>query len=412
MAFIRYNRFFIIGSGVIYWDIGMRKNGIMLIRGISMGLLLIFLTAGCKMMSDEAVKETATSLPSQTITASDPIKNSFATASPSSTPIASNTPIPSATSIPTQTPTSTPTLHPMNILAARQTTYPGSAITIEETLEPGANYYRYYAWYESEGHKIYGLLTIPFGEMPESGWPAIVFNHGYIDPRVYKTTERYIGYVDQLARHDYIVYKIDYRGHDQSEGEATGAYGDPGYTTDVLNAVSALEDFPQADAERIGMWGHSMGGFLTLRAMVISKNIKAGVIWSGVVGSYPVMICCWHHPALSVPTSTPNPNFRSGWRTSWQNIYGTPEENPDFWMGISATSYVSDISGPLQLHHDLGDSEVPVRFSRDLYQEILAAGKPVEYYEYPGDDHNLANYFNLAMQRTIEFFDKYLKEGG
>ena len=47
-----------------------------------------------------------------------------------------------------------------------------------------------------------------------------------------------------------------------------------------------------------------------------------------------------------------------------------------------------------------------------LYQEVLAAGKPVEYYEYPGDDHNLANYFNLAMQRTIEFFDKYLKGGG
>jgi uncharacterized protein len=300
----------------------------------------------------------------------------------------------------------------MSILAAREMSYPGSAITIETTLEPGANYYRYYAWYESQGLKIYGLLTVPFGEKPVNGWPVIEFNHGYIDPRVYRTTERYIAYVDQLARHGYIVYKIDYRGHDQSQGEATGAYGDPGYTTDVLNAVSSLKAFPLADPNRIGMWGHSMGGFLTLRAMVISPDIKAGVIWSGLVGSYPDMICCWHHPAPAVPTSTPNPNFRSGWRTQWQNLYGTPQENPAFWMSISANSFLSDLSGPLQLHHDLEDSEVPVKFSQDLYLELQAAGKTAEYYEYPGDDHNLANYFNLAMQRTIEFFDKYLKGGG
>ena len=37
------------------------------------------------------------------------------------------------------------------------------------------------------------------------------------------------------------------------------------------------------------------------------------------------------------------------------------------------------------------------------------AGKPVELYTYPGDDHNLAQSFGLAMQRTIEFFDKYVK---
>jgi fermentation-respiration switch protein FrsA (DUF1100 family) len=389
----------------VIWDV--RR----LVAGFCIGVGLIFITSGCNISVNEVKPSGITNLLDATYTDALPIKPT-AQSTPSSTISPSSTPIPTATSTATKTPTSTPTLHPMNILRAKQTVYPGSAITIQETLEPGANYFRYYAWYESEGFKIYGLLTIPFGEMPESGWPAIVFNHGYIDPRVYKTTERYVAYVDQLARHGYIVFKIDYRGHDQSEGEATGAYGDPGYTTDVLNAVSALKFFPQADARRIGLWGHSMGGFLTLRAMVISKDIKAGVIWSGVVGSYPDMMCCWHHPAPSVLTSTPNPNFRSGWRTLWQNIYGNPEENPAFWQSISANSYLGDLSGPLQLHHDAGDSEVPVKFSQDLYQQVLAAGKPVEYYEYPSDDHNLTNYFNLAMQRSIELFDKYLKGGG
>jgi fermentation-respiration switch protein FrsA (DUF1100 family) len=374
------------------------------VAGVYIGLLLIIIAGGCSRVGNQTITLPTSSPHDTTSFTPSLIPSSTSTTSPSSTPSPTNT------ASPTLTPTSIPTLHPMNILAERGKAYPGSPITIEETLEPGANYYRYYAWYKSEGLKIYGLLTVPFGDKPANGWPAIVFNHGYISPVIYKTTERYIAYVDQLARHGYIVYKIDYRGHDRSEGEATGAYGDPGYTSDVLNAISSLKAFPLADPNRIGMWGHSMGGFLTLRAMVISQDIKAGVIWAGVVGSYPDMICCWHYADL-VSTSTPNPNFRSGWRTQWQNLYGTPEENPAFWMGISANSYLNELSGPLQLHHDLGDSEVPSKFSQDLYQEILAAGKTAEYYQYPGDDHNLANYFNLAMQRTIEFFDKYLKDG-
>jgi fermentation-respiration switch protein FrsA (DUF1100 family) len=371
-----------------------------------LGWIILFLVASCsQQLGNGAGMMIASTTPTgiTTTTASSP----SATPSPTHTQKPSLTPSPTSTA--TVTPTRTPTLHPMNILAARQTDYPGSAITIEETLEPGANYSRYIAWYESQGLKIYGLLTIPDGEKPDTGWPAIVFNHGYIAPEVYKSTERYIAYVDKLARSSYIVYRIDYRGHDRSEGEATGAYGDPGYTVDVLNAVSSLQAFPEADPERIGMWGHSLGGFLTLRAMVISPDIRAGVIWAGVVGSYPDMICCWRQPAPWVPTPTPNPNFRSGWRTRWQDLYGTSEENPDFWLGISANNYLSDLSGPVQLHHGTDDTEVPIAFSQSLSEQILQAGKLVEYYEYPDDNHNLSNYFNLAMNRTIQFFDQYLK---
>jgi len=373
---------------------------------ISLGLSLIFFLSGCRPVGSVVTQTASETIPSTRVIAPSYTQN------PTSTPSPSKTPEPTITPSPTITPTRTPTLHPMNILAARETPYPGSPITIEETLDPGTNYNRYIAWYESDGLKIYGLLTVPSGDMPETGWPAIVFNHGYIPPEVYRTTERYVAYVDLLARSGYIVYKIDYRGHDQSEGEATGTYGNHGYTEDVLNAVAALKAFPQADGQRIGMWGHSMGGFLTLRAMTISKDIKAGVIWAGVVGSYPDLICCWRLPTPGVPTPTPNPNFRSGWRTRWQGMYGSPAENPEFWIGISANSYLEDLSGPIQLHHGTGDTEVPVKFSQDLYQQVQAAGVPVEYYEYEGDNHNLSGYFNLAMQRTIEFFDRYLKGAG
>lgn len=294
----------------------------------------------------------------------------------------------------------------LSIENLRKGNYPGSDIVIEETLPDGSNYRRFYASYKSEGLKIYGLLTIPNGEAPIGGWPAIIFNHGYIPPAEYRTTERYVAYVDGFARSGYIVFRSDYRGHDKSEGAATGAYGSNGYTIDVLNAVSSVKKFKDVNPERIGMWGHSLGGFITLRSMVVRNDIKAGVIWAGVIGSYDDMLNNWrrgNHPTFPLPSGARR------WRQSLIEIYGTPEQNPAFWNSISANAYLADISGPLQLHHGTADSSVPLEFSEKLKTQMEVVGKTVELYTYSGDDHDISNYFGTAMQRSVEFFDKYLK---
>ena len=368
-------------------------------------LILGVISAGCGVFSASENPRTQGTLPGVN-TPMVTLPAPSATRAPSLTPTDS----PTLTLTPTTTYTPPPTHHPMNILAMRQTPYPGSEIIIEETLEPGANYNRYIASYQSEGLKIYALLTIPYGAMPPTGWPAIVFNHGYIPPTQYRTTERYVAYVDWLARSGYIVFRIDYRGHDRSQGEARGAYGDPGYTVDVLNAVAALQRFPQADPERIGMWGHSMGGYLTLRAMVVSPDVKAGVIWAGVVASYPDLLTRWRRASGPIPTPAATGVRR--WRSDWVQQYGAPPENPDFWEGVSANSYLAELSGPIQLHHGTADESVPLEFSTTLQQQIQQSGGTAEFFTYEGDDHNLANFFSLAMTRSIEFFDRYLKGGG
>jgi dipeptidyl aminopeptidase/acylaminoacyl peptidase len=363
-----------------------------------LSIFMVFISGCGKAVAGES--GISTEIPSLTV--EPPTLAPLRTATPFATPTVP-TPTPTLTATPTLTPT--PTLPPMSIQAMRARSYPGSDIVIEKELARGANYRRFYVSYLSDGLKIYALLTVPDGEMPAGGWPGIVFNHGYIPPKQYRTTERYIAYVDWLARAGYIVFRIDYRGNDQSEGVATGAYGDPGYTDDVLNAVASLQRFPQANPQKIGMWGHSMGGFLTLRAMVISDAIKVGVIWSGVVGSYADLIYNWHHFGV---TPTPPPEAR-GWRAGWMDQYGTPEQNPAFWNSISANAYLADLSGPLQLHTSTADSEVPAAFSEKLAADIQAADGTVELYTYSGDDHNLAQSFSLAMRRTIEFYDRYLK---
>jgi dipeptidyl aminopeptidase/acylaminoacyl peptidase len=312
------------------------------------------------------------------------------------------TSIPS-TEFPSLTPTTTPTLFPLSIEAMRTREYPGSSITIEKKLLPGSNYNRYIASYLSEGLTIYSFLTVPSGEQPATGWPVVIFNHGYIPPDEYRITERYIYYIDRLAQAGYIVFMSDYRGHDHSEGVARGAYGFPDYVVDVLNGLQSMKTFPGADPSRIGMWGHSMGGYITLRAMVIRNEINAGVIWAGVVGSYSEILTDW--PQITPPIYELDPS----WRIKFVDEFGTPEQNPGFWDSISASSYLNDISGPLQLQHSMADAVVPFEFSNKLFHELIIAGKVTEFFVYKDDNHNLSNNLILAMDRTIEFFDRYVK---
>lgn len=304
-------------------------------------------------------------------------------------------------------PSPTPTPHPLSVQSLRDMEFPGSELVIEETLSPGSNYSRYYVSYMSEGLKQYALLTIPNGEKPTPGWPAIVFNHGYIPPREYKTTERYVAYTDGFSRNGYVLIRPDYRGHDRSEGEAAGGYGSNAYTIDVLNALASLRKHPDVDVNRIGMWGHSMGGFITLRSMIVDRNIKAGVIWAGVVASYPDLINNWRRRTFVPPPGLPTGVTR--WRDRLSMEFGTPEENPEFWKLLSSNSYLADISGPIQLHHGTADDSVPVAFSEQLDKELRAVKKISDLHIYPQDDHNIAAYFVTAMNRSIEFFDRHVK---
>lgn len=303
-----------------------------------------------------------------------------------------------------------PELEPssLEIEFMRTQDYPGSDLVVEQTLSSGSNYSRQIVSYKSDGLKIYALLTISNGEKPETGWPVVVFNHGYIPPAEYRTTERYIAYTDAFSRNGYILIRPDYRGHGNSEGNPDGAYYSPAYTIDVLNAVASVKRHPDADPNRVGMWGHSMGGSITLRSMVTTGDIKAGVIWAGVVASYEDMANNWRR---SRPWN-PSPREQQNRRPTRQELidkYGDFTANPEFWESISPIFHVDQISGPVQIHHGTADADVPVLFSERLRDALQNADKEFEYYVYEGDDHNLSNNLGTALSRSVAFFDKYVK---
>jgi dipeptidyl aminopeptidase/acylaminoacyl peptidase len=300
--------------------------------------------------------------------------------------------------------------NPLSITYMRSRSYPGSVLIIEQTLSPGENYNQYITSYKSAGLTIHGLLTLPMGGKPAGGWPVIIFNHGYISPDTYKTAERYVAYVDAFARNGYIVFKPDYRGHDNSEGNPEGAYYSPAYAIDVLNAVTTLKNYQDANPNKIGMWGHSMGGNITLRNIVVDpKDIKAAVIWGGVVGSYDDLMNRWNRRVPFRPSQR-ELSLRNNYRQKLIDAHGTLDANPGFWHSIDPTYFLNDVTTPIQLHTGGDDEEVPVAFSQNLAGQLQRLGKTVEYYDYPGGDHNISSpNFELAMRRSVEFFDKYLK---
>jgi dipeptidyl aminopeptidase/acylaminoacyl peptidase len=275
-----------------------------------------------------------------------------------------------------------------------------------EKYSENSNYTTYLTDYNSDGLKINGLLTIPKGGSAGK-YPAIVFVHGYIAPSIYKTTERYSDHIDFLARNGFVVFKIDLRGHDQSEGEAGGSYYSGDYIIDTLNAYAALQGADFVDPKRVGLWGHSMAGNVTFRSFVAKQDIPAVAIWAGAgftysdLQEYRIMDQSYRAPQQTTE--------RARKRQELRDKYGDFNPESEFWKQVTPINYLTGISGTVGLFHAINDTVVSIAYSRNLDNILNQSGIPHEYYEYPSGEHNIEGFsFTQAMQKTVEFFKKNL----
>lgn len=278
-----------------------------------------------------------------------------------------------------------------------------------EKYSETSSYTSYLTSYTSDGLRINGLLTQPKGEMPNGGWPAVIFIHGYIPPTQYRTTQNYASYTDYLSRNGLVVFKIDLRGHDQSEGEPGGAYYSSDYIIDALNAYSALQKSNFVNPKGIGFWGHSMAGNVVMRTLAAKPDIPAIVIWAGAVYTYTDFA----EYGISDSSYQPPPGNaeRVKRRNELRELYGEPTKDSAFWKQVAPTNFLGDIKGSIQIHHAVNDNVVDIRYSQNLSSLAESAGLDNEYYEYQDGGHNLTGAsFNSAMQRTVEFFKEKLKE--
>jgi dipeptidyl aminopeptidase/acylaminoacyl peptidase len=299
-------------------------------------------------------------------------------------------------------------LSPLAIVSMRDKSYPGSGITIEQTLPTDSNYYQFRVSYLSEGLKIYGLLAVPMGEKPLGGWPVILFNHGYIPPASYSTVSSYAIMFDPLARAGFIVFKPDYRGNGYSQGVPVQPYISPNYITDSMNALASIKQYKDANPKKIGVFGHSMGGNITLHELVMTHAIKAAEIMAGVVGNETDLASWWDHRFSQHSIVGNDLDTYYAFEKMIQD-YDMPSKDPSYWNSIDPTFYLSFINAPIQIQVGSSDDEVPTNFSSDLYHSLLEKNKVVDYRVYQGADHNLAPDTATAMNESTAFFKKYLQ---
>lgn len=270
------------------------------------------------------------------------------------------------------------------IMDLRDREYRGGKIEIEETLTSQNGYTGYIFSYPSDGLKIYGRMNIPEGNGP---FPVIILNHGYFNQSSFSPGDGTQTMADILVRNGYLTLAPDYRGFGKSENDVDGSRGhNPNYAIDVLNLLASVPNFQKADNKRIGMWGHSMGGEVSLRTVEATDKIKAVVLWA--------------------PTST-NPSENSSFYGRNRRV--TPSSGRDDGA-VSSENDLGFITAPISLHQGLSDTEVDPEWSKRLNEVLESEGKTVEYFEYPGQDHNFRNLgWDVVSKRTVDFFDKYLK---
>ncbi len=276
-----------------------------------------------------------------------------------------------------------------------------------EQVSSNSNYTSYLASYNSDSFKINAQLTRPAGDVPAGGFPAIVFIHGYIAPSNYQTLSSYSAYVDYLARNGFVVFKIDLRGHGNSEGEPNGAYYSGDYVVDALSARAALKDLDFVNPDKIGLWGHSMAGNVVFRSMVVDQKVPASVIWAGAVYTYED----WQKFGLNDNSYRPptRDTERERRRQKLFDTYGEFDSDNDFWKLVVPTNYLEGSSGAIQLNHAVNDDVVDIGYSRGLASLLEGSLITIELNEYASGGHNISgSAFNQAMQNTVRFFRENL----
>ncbi len=300
--------------------------------------------------------------------------------------------IPPVTAAPTPTPSLTPTPDPyadLTVEALRRRAYGGGSIEVGKVLAITPAFTRTLFTYPSDGLTIYGFMNIPRGKGP---FPVVIVLHGYVDPQRYSTLAYTTRYADAFARAGFLVLHPNYRNHPPSD-EGPNPFR-VGYAIDVLNLIALLPTLPFARPDAVGLFGHSMGGGIALRALVVRPDaIRAAVLYGSM-------------------NADERKNFErvlqwSGGRRGQEELAAPAEA----LQRISPASYLQDITVPIQIHHGAADATVPPEWSRELYERLRALGKPVEWFEYPGQPHTFpagSAAERLLLQRAIAFFQQYL----
>jgi len=255
-----------------------------------------------------------------------------------------------------------------------------------------------------DGKQVPAWLFVPKSLDRTKKHPAIVWihpdgvNQNYDGWHTDRNEAVYYEIHQYLLQQGYVVIAPDYRGSiGYGRDWRNDVYMDVGGkdAKDARMAATYLKTLGYVDADRIGVWGLSYGGFFTLLAITQEPTWFRAAIDVAGVADYALY---YEDP------------YHGGWTTS---RIGTPEENPDVYAQAAPMSHVDRIQHPLLILHGTADVNVPFIHSVLLIDHLLKAGKGdlVQFMVYPGEFHYFDRSFVVrdAWQRVDKFFHENLQ---
>ncbi len=244
----------------------------------------------------------------------------------------------------------------------------------------------------ADGQPLHFRITRPEPFDPDRRYPAIVLVYG--GPGVQRVKNEWGSLWNQfLARQGYALFELDNRGA-SNHGKAfeDPIHGELGRveTADQLVGVEYLKSLSWVDEDRLGVFGHSYGGYMTLMLMM-----KAGGVFKAGVAVAPV----------------------TDWRlydTHYTERYlSHPKLNAAGYEQSNVFPYIQQLQGELLIMHGMADDNVLFTNSTKLFKALQDGNHKFEMMTYPGSKHGLGGRrVNIHRFETIaRFFRRTLQRG-
>ncbi len=259
--------------------------------------------------------------------------------------------------------------------------------------------------YQSDGKKVSGVLNIP---RKTGTYPVVVMLRGFVEREKYSPGIGTNRGAEFFSHNGFITLSPDFLGYGESDLDSFNSIEArfETYTT-VLNLFASLDSLNTsisasysgllADTNKIGLWAHSNGGHVALSTLAISGKKYPTSLWAPVSKPFPYSILYF------------TDEFEDEGK-ALRKVVSDFEKDYDVF-DFSPTRYYDWIQAPLQIHQGTIDDAVPIVWSDDLYTKLKDLDKTVEYYTYPGADHNLSGpAWSTAMSRSLEFYKENFLE--
>jgi dipeptidyl-peptidase-4 len=239
-----------------------------------------------------------------------------------------------------------------------------------------------------DGIPLNAMMIKPVGFDPAKKYPVLVYTYG--GPHVQVVLNAWGGstflWHELLAQKGYIIFALDNRG----SGGRGHLFEEPIHfrlgaqeMSDQRDGAAYLKSLPYVDANRIGIWGWSYGGHMTLHAMFEDpEDFKVGFAGGPVAD--------WHY-----------------YDTIYTERYlGLPQKNDESYEESSPVKNAGNLKGKLLIAHGTGDDNVHFANTLSVIDKLVEAGKYVEVMAFPGRGHGVSDppARRVLMQRVTQFF--------